>query len=285
MPTVSLSIRNLAASDIDEAGRILGAAFRTSESRREELERYLAMQPDGWFGAEFNGRLVGTVGTVDFGAFAYLGAMAVDPPMQRGGIARALMQQALAWLDLRECPAVLLDASVYGEPLYASLGFAAEGQSLVFQNDLPQRFAQLPQGVRELSGEDIPSLVEFDSPIFGGGRANVFRTYLADLPDRAFVARDPDNSITGVVFAQPSRIGPWAAKDIEVAEKLLQAALSTSYSSVVSVLVPSPNSAAADLLSRYGFQKSRAQTHMCKGKAYPKRQRELIYGQASFAIG
>jgi predicted N-acetyltransferase YhbS len=282
---VNTSIRALALSDIDEADRILSSAFRTSDSRRTELQHYLTLQPNGWFAAECDGKLTGTVGAVNFGEFAYLGMMAVDPPMQRRGIARALMQHALAWLDARACSIVLLDASVYGAPLYASLGFVAEGQALVFQNDSPKPFTNLPEGVSRLCEKDVPTLVEFDTLIFGAERADVFKAYLADLTDRAFVARDARGNITGFVFAQSNRIGPWVAKDQDTADKLIRAALSVGYKPLVRILVPSPNVSAGDLLTRYGFQFFRAQTHMRRGKAYPARQRELIYGQASFAIG
>ena len=282
---MKLAIRALTFADIDEADRILGSAFRTSDSRRAELQLYLALQPDGWFAAECDGKLTGTVGAIDYGAFAYLGMMAVDPPMQRRGIARVLMQHALAWLDARKCPTVLLDASVYGAPLYASLGFIDEGQALVYENNAPQRLANLPAGVGPLSELDLPALIEFDTPIFGAARANVLRASLANLPDRAFISHDASGRITGFAFARPNRIGPWVAENIDAAEGLLRAALSVGYDPVVRVLVPSPNAMAVDLLTRYGFQFSRAQTHMRRGKIYPARQREWIFGQSSFAIG
>ena len=282
---MNLSIRALTIADIGAADQILGAAFRTADSRRPELQRYLGLQPEGWFVAEADGKLVGTVGAVDFGTFAYLGLMAVDPAMQRRGIARALMQHVLARLDARNCPSVLLDASVYGAPLYRSLGFVDEGQVHVYENNTPQRFPNLPAGVTRLVENDLPSLVAFDTPIFGTARRNVLRAYLTDLPDRAFIMRSASGRITGFVFAQPSRIGPWVAENSDDAEKLLRAALSVDCDPIVRVLVPSPNPAAVDLLARYGFRFARSQTHMRRGEKYPTRQRELIFGQASFAIG
>jgi ribosomal protein S18 acetylase RimI-like enzyme len=211
--------------------------------------------------------------------------MAVDPPMQRQGIARKLMQHALSWVDARGCASVLLDASLYGAPLYTSLGFVAEGQALVFQNDAPKKIDKLPKGVSRLDEQDLPSLVQFDTPIFGAARANVFKAYLADFPDRAFVARDDSGRITGFAFAQSHRIGPWVARDIETAEKLLRAALTVTFGTNVAVIVPLLNTNASGLLERNGFRFLRAQTHMRRGKIYPVRQRELIFGQASFAIG
>jgi predicted N-acetyltransferase YhbS len=282
---VNISIRQLAAPDFPEADRIIRSAFRTDDNRLAELERYLTFQTNGFFGAECDGKLTGTVGAVDFGAFAYLGMMAVDPSMQRRGIARALMQYILAWLDTRRCPSILLDASQYGQPLYADLGFVVEGQSSTFQNDAPPHFADLPQGVTVLNERDIPALAAFDAPIYGAARASVLQAFAAAFPSRAFVARDTRERITGFVFAQANRIGPWVAQDDDPAEKLLRAALTVRYDSTIRVIVPSPNVNAGELLARYGFQFSRTQAHMYRGAVYPARQRERIYGQVSFSIG
>ena len=92
---MNISIRALTFADIPDADRILCAAFRTKDSRATELHRYLTLQSDGWFAAEIENKLVGTVGAVVYDTFAYLGLMAVDPSVQRQGIARQLMQHAL----------------------------------------------------------------------------------------------------------------------------------------------------------------------------------------------
>jgi predicted N-acetyltransferase YhbS len=282
---MNISIRALTYADIPDADRVICAAFRATDSRATELHRYLTLQSDGWFAAEIENKLVGTVGVVVYDTFAYLGLMAVDPAMHRQGIARKLMQHALSWLDERGCATVLLDASQYGAPLYASLGFVAEGQAMVFQNDAPKQSTELPNNVSRLREQDLPSLEQFDTPMFGASRANVFKAYLADFPERAFVARDDHGDITGFIFAQSHRIGPWVARDIETADKLLRAARTVTYGSNVSIIVPPLNMNANHLLVRYGFRFLRAQTHMRRGKTYPVRQRELIFGQASFAIG
>jgi ribosomal protein S18 acetylase RimI-like enzyme len=282
---VNLAIRSLTVADVPDADRVVCAAFRATESRITEIHRYIKLQPDGWFAAQVDGKLVGTVGAVIFNSFAYLGMMAVDPTMHRQGIARKLMQHVLAWLESRRCKIVLLDASQYGAPLYTSLGFIPEGQAVVFENTEPQYFTELPQDISALREHDLPALAQFDMPIFGASRTKVLETYLADFPNGAFVARDNDDKISGFVFVQLHRIGPWVARDIQTAEKLLRAAFIVAQGQHTTVIVPAANTNASQLLEQYGFQFLRSQTHMRLGSAYPVRQREFIFGQASFTLG
>ena len=82
---MSLEIKPLTDDLLDEADRVLMAAFR-SPSRRDELALYRALQPDGWLVAALDGAPVGLGGVTCYGSFAYLGLMAVDPAMQRRGI-------------------------------------------------------------------------------------------------------------------------------------------------------------------------------------------------------
>src|SRR5690348_3176989 len=95
-------IRALTAADIPAADAI-GMAAYGRESRSAELARLLRLQPDGWLLAEVEGEPAGMVGATDFGPFAYVGQMGVLPTFQRRGIARALMERLLAWIDERGC--------------------------------------------------------------------------------------------------------------------------------------------------------------------------------------
>ena len=132
---------------------------------------------------------------------------------------------------------------------------------------------------------DLPLLAQFDKPIFGASRAKVVETYLADFSNGAFIAQGNGGEITGFVLVQAHRIGPWVARDTQTAEKLLCAAFTIAQGQPTAVIVPAANTNASRLLEHYGFQILRSQTHMRLGTAYPVRQRELIFGQASFAIG
>ena len=281
----SLTIRSLSEDDLESADAILRSAFKSSDSRLADLHLYRKVQPDGWFLALQDNTPVGVVGATIYQTFAHVGMMAVHPRVQRQGVGLALMQHLLAWLDGQRVPCVLLDASAAGQPLYEKLGFVAYRQVDVLQRRTGSSFHTPAPQVEPISMRDLDELVEFDTAIFGADRGRVLQALLTTFPERAFMLRSEMGQITGYVFAQENRIGPWVAERSQDAEVLLQAALSLRYAGTVSVVVPEENPAAVELLSRYGFEMVRVNRHMGRGASAPPRQRDRMYGQTSLALG
>jgi ribosomal protein S18 acetylase RimI-like enzyme len=280
-----LAIRTLTWADLEAAGAIVMAAFGSPYDRTDEVRRYLALQSDGWLLATVDDRPVGTVGALDYGPYAYISLLAVHPSIQRRGIGLTLMEHILAWLDARGCPMALLDATDYGAPLYRRLGFVEDDGTLVLGRDagaVPPHTAA-PAG--PLQPMDLPALARFDAPIFGATREAVLASYLADAPERAFVARDAAGQMTGYLFAQARALGPWVARVSANAEALLATALALPFASAPEVVVPASNALALSLLKRHGFHVTRSLRHMRRGGHAVPSRRTLIYGQASLAIG
>lgn len=282
---MDITVRGLTTADIAAADEIFRSAFHTSVDRMADLELYVALQPDGWLLATVQGMPVGLVGAVDYGPFAYIGMMAVRPEFQRRGIGHQLMRQLLAWLDARGTPMALLDASEAGAPIYVQLGFVQEDLARLFEHPHYTPSRSRPDHVHHLQRQDIQSVADLDTPIFGANRASVFHSLLAEFPERAFVARDEAGQVTGYLFAQPRRLGPWVAKRPQDAEMLLQAAMTLPFEAAPIVIAPEMNAAAIELLEHSGFQFMRSCRHMRRGGSNMPSRRALIYGQTSFALG
>jgi GNAT superfamily N-acetyltransferase len=281
---MTISIHPLTAADLDRADAIQQAAFG-GESRRNRLQLYLSLQPDGWLLARLDGEPAGIAGGTNYGPVGHIGLVAVDPSKQRRGVALALMQHLLNWFAVRRCPVIQLDASAAGAPLYRRLGFVEDEKTLGFtQDDCALRPAQ-SERVGHLLATDIPALAAFDAPIFGGGRAALFTALLAEAPERAFVARDSHGQISGYLFAQSQVLGPWAAHTPADAEALLAAALTLPFEGIIRTITPGSNADAAKLLLRYGFSPRRMLGRMRCGGAAAAGRRSRLYGQASLAIG
>ncbi len=280
-----VTIRLLCDADLESADRILKAAFGGLESRIQDLRFYREIQPDGWFLALQAKTPVGMVGTTNYGAFCYVGLMAVHPNAQRLGIGLALMRHLLKWVDNLGSPFVLLDASQAGEALYKKLGFVAYDQTYVFQRGENMPSYNRASDVRPISDSDLDELAKWDSNFFGAERRKVLVSLLTRFPERSFMLRDEASRVCGYLFAQKNRIGPWVVQYPGDSERLLQAALSLPYDGPVSVVVPETNQDAVELLSRYGFERVRANRRMARGSIAPPDQREKIYAQTSLAIG
>jgi len=281
---MTISIHPLTAADLDHADAIQQAAYGGG-SRKDRLQLYLSLQPDGWLLARLAGEPAGIAGGTNYGAVGHIGLVAVDPSKQRRGVALALMEHLLSWFDAQRCPVIQLDASAAGAPLYHRLGFVEDEKTLGFTQD---DCALRPAGselVGPLLPADIPALVAFDTPIFGGQRTAVFAAALAEAPERAFVARDPEGQISGYLFAQPMLLGPWAARTPADAEALLAAALALPFDGAIRTLTPGSNTAAATLLMCYGVSPQRLLQRMRRGGSAAAGRRTLLYGQASLAIG
>jgi predicted N-acetyltransferase YhbS len=280
-----LVIRNLTQEDLAAADIILASSFGATASRKDELARYLAIQPDGWLLGLSRNQPVGLVGAVNYTTLAYIGLMAVSPDSRRQGIGRSLMKELLSRLDNVGCPEALLDATGMGQPLYSELGFLPEGQTLAFIKDEHVLTESPVKQVERIKPDDIQSLVAFDWPIFGANRERVFNVLVKDFPGRGYLARDKSGRITGFIFGQAAKIGPWVAENAGQAEVLLKAVLSLHYEHGPRLIAPSANKFVNDILFKHGFRLQQSCAHMRRGGLHPPGQRQLIYGQASYAIG
>ena len=281
----ALTIRTLTEQDIPAVNLLLKAAYGDAENRIPRIERYQRLQPDGWFLAVLNDVPAGVVGAIDYGPFAYSGLLGIHPYAQRKGVGTALMTQMMDWLDQRRCPMVFVDATSASVPLYRKLGFVIDDKVTLYQLDPVRPSMVAPTGVRPLSAEDIPALSAFDAPFFGAVRSAVLKAVLAECPDRAFVAYDDHEQITGYLFAQANVLGPWAASSPAVAEALLVAGLPCYAGRAARVIVPGANTSARALLQRYGFQPQDERRHLRRGGTTHPGDRTRLYAQVSFVIG
>ena len=281
-----LMIRTMTPDDVHAADAVAVAAYDSPTSRSAQIRRYLGLQPDGWFLAhDEDGRAVGLGGVINYGSFAYIGLVGVLPAAQRRGIGQAVIEHVLAWIRARDIPVALLDASPAGEPLYRRLGFVADDKSDVWQHTEPRSLTQPSRAsVTSLRTEDISDLVAFDRPHFGADRDNVLAALLGEFPGRACATRATSGRITGFLFTQPDKLGPWVAATPTEAGQLLHHALTLPFSTGPNVLVPGANGDAGALLRQTGFVKRRSLQHMRLGGDHP-RPRPQTYGLASFALG
>ena len=121
---MAIDIRSFSAADVPLGMHLKGQAGWNQTAA--DWHRLLALQPDGCFLAELNGRPVGTTAATIFGSVGWLSLVLVDREARGCGVATALVRHALAWLDSRSVPTVRLDATELGEPIYARLGFTAD---------------------------------------------------------------------------------------------------------------------------------------------------------------
>src|ERR1043165_6846082 len=119
----AVEIRLLFEADIPAAMELKEAAgWNQTEA---DWRRLLRLEPNGCFGAIKDGRLVGTTTTTIYGELAWIGMVLVEPQERGQGIAAALMNVALDYLN-GKVATVKLDATSLGQPVYEKFGFQVE---------------------------------------------------------------------------------------------------------------------------------------------------------------
>ncbi len=290
---MNIEIRNMTASDLADADRIFCSAFESPTSRIEDISLYFEIQPEGRFIGLVDGEPVATVAAIDYGPFAYIGSMGVLKEWQRHGLGRAMMDYVLEWLDRKGCPVSVLDASPFGYPLYAQLGFEIDELTRQYKlaadptspRSEPEAGGERRGNVRPMVAADLPVISGLDTPIFGANREKVLARLFQDLYGRAFVAENDKGELTGYMFAKPLGIGPFVAQRVEDAAELLETALSLHYDDLPAIRIPSTNIDGIALIERLGFQELRALPHMRRGGTGPVGDHARLYGLYSYAIG
>ncbi len=283
---MTFSLHLLRESDLDAVDEVVKAAYNIPSSRKDTLQQYLELQPDGVFVVMDNDKVVGFGAALDYKTFAYIGLMSVQPTAQKRGVGRLLMDTLLAWLAKRGCQTVLLDASLAGAPLYLQYNFVEDDKTL----DMRQAQNRVipfthSKSVSFLKDVDFSQLVAFDAACFGASREALLGSYYEKLSKRVFVTRGSNGEITGYLIAQARTIGPWVARSTKDAEQLLAHALTLTYTAKPIIFVSARNADALTLLAQYGFVQARSLSHMRKGLPVERARTTALYGQASLGFG
>lgn len=281
-------IRALQADDFPAADDVLRAAFHADVSFVPRLRRYLALQPDGWLVADDEGQVVGTVGAIDYGAFAYVGLMAVRPDRQGQRLGRRLLDALLAQLDERGKTCTLLDASAAGAPLYERSGFVDAGLSHELSCDEgsgSHAREAAASGVDVASAADVDDIVGLDGAFLGAPRERLWRWLFATHPARILAARDADGALAGYLCAQDPLLGPFGAREPAVATALIAAATQALGHRNVRLQVPEENAEGRAMLAQAGFRELRTLRHMRRGPCPALTGWRSIYGKGSYCLG
>ncbi len=239
-----------------------------------DWQRFLQLQPDGCFVAQLHGQLVGTVTTCLFDSVGWIGMMLVASSARSQGVGRALMQQAIDYLENHTAKAIRLDATPLGEPLYTSLGFKTQYRLTRFAGKVHCPNSENPDSKLASKNEacsqnpDWDRIATFDASLIGYSRKKIFPHLEADPEIRTFVDCD-GQEILGYVCTRPGRlaayVGPCMASSPEVGERLMREALGQYHSQAVIVDVPCDNHRAVQVMASVGLEPSRELVRMCRG--------------------
>jgi GNAT superfamily N-acetyltransferase len=234
-----------------------------------DWRRCLALYPAGCVVARIESRAVGTVVTADYGPqFLWISMMLVHPEFRRKGIGRCLMEQALA--NARSCLLIGLDATPFGKPLYAQLGFE---ECYTIQRMVNPQIPALDEALGEVRVArelEWPDFFELDREIFGADRSALLSWLVKERPDAVF-ALHRGGRLAGACLVRKgsnfTQVGPVIAEALADAQSLVTAAVKRLVGQPVVIDVPGQQAAFAQWLGIVGFVSQRPLWRMFHGQS------------------
>lgn len=251
-----------------------------------DWRRLLALEPDGVFVAEMDGRACATGTTTAYGAqTAWIGMILVHPDFRRCGIGSAIMNECIEYLQSRNVESIKLDATDDGRPVYLKLGFKDERPIWRYAGPRPTS-TQAPAGVRPIRADDWPALAAIDRVAFGAERIDLLKALAEEGPS---VAVERAEQILAYGFARrgfnAGFVGPIVATDPAAAREAVEALLAGLPEGEIFWDIMPDNHAACEIAHALDFSVARRLTRMYLGDRMNPGEVDLIFGAAGFELG
>jgi ribosomal protein S18 acetylase RimI-like enzyme len=252
---------------------------------RHDIERCWHWERGGCLVAEEEQERVGHVSAISYGGLGWIGLLIVSPERRGRHIGTALMTKAINHLRKSGAETIRLEAVEEAVPLYASLGFTEEFESLRYGGRM--RSAKRLSSTSRASlvqSEDLDGLAVFDSGYFGSRRDRVLRVLEKENTQHCFLVKGAKP--LGYVMCRKTQngywMGPWACADPAIAEELLDAALESinEPNAILRFGFPSINEEMRMLMDERNFKLGGKSIRMVLGKGGYRGKPEHVFGIA-----
>ncbi len=282
-------IRNLSLEEVREAVR--WADREGWEPGLGDAEPFFAADPEAFFAAEIDGRVVATISAVRCSAdVVFMGFYIVEPGLRGTGVGRHLYDEIVARLGGLTLGGDAVPQQVanyetegfevaYWNARYSSSGLGGPAQGA---DPLPDGQSLVPA-----ASVNFDALVEFDARHCFGPRPQFLELWIAGPGRDSVVATTASGEISGFAASRQTgighRIGPVFADGERVAESLILT-LAGRLDGRVAVDVPQPNADAVSLLEAHGMERSFETARIYRGPA-PELPLRRIFGITSLELG
>jgi hypothetical protein len=261
---VQFTIRTLNTDDI---GGCLSLSSSVSWNQTENNWKLLVEDPlNICLGAVSQQGVIGTATAIIYeNKVAWIGMVLVDKSFRGRGISKILLSDLLD--QLGSIPAVKLDATPAGLPVYGKFGFMDE--YTIYRMTRP--------GIPDFLGEtqesfpvSIPpralhDIIDLDCRIFGAKRDRLITSLVDENPDKGWMLEE-NGKVSGFALARPGRnyhqIGPVFTSRFEDARALISRALESLSGLPVVVDIPGSKVELIKWLKAMGFETQRSFVRM-----------------------
>jgi GNAT superfamily N-acetyltransferase len=210
--------------------------------------------------AELDHRIVGFGNGIINRTTGWLGNIIVLPEFQKQGIGYRITHHLMEYFKDQGCSSQLLIATKAGEGLYRKLGFKISSMYLFFHKDgIDQPRPYNSTNIRMIKEEDYPLIRKLDQEISGEVRHRLIEQF---LPTGWVYSSASSEEVEGFYLPNFGN-GLIIAKEDEAGLALLEFKISLGISTIV---VPSANTAARDVLIHHGFTEAMTVPRMVFGE-------------------
>ncbi len=265
-----MQLRTMSERDIPAGMRLKEIAGWNQTAN--DWKCFLKASPAGCFVAEVDGTVRGTAATISYEQrFAWVGMVLVDPEFRGHGIGTRLLEKTIAYLEAMKIPAIKLDATPQGRPIYEKLGFTPEYEIARLTLKRPPKIPDAPAVSESVSvdSNQLQAIVAADEEIFGASRSDLLCSLHQNAPNLT-VAEWRNGNLQGYAFGRhgsfADQLGPWMAIDSQAARRLLETFLRRCSGETLVVDCLQANQTAGELVRARGFSYSRSLTRMYRGE-------------------
>lgn len=214
------------------------------------------------------GRIAGTVTTIGYSAFSWIGMLLVHPDFRRMGIGSSLLEEAMRIIGPKITSR--LDATPAGREVYLKLGFKDQYSlaRMVCSDPIHQRSLTIDQNIRKLTMDDLPAVKEWDAVAFGANRDFLLSMMLSSETTGAWIFEE-HKKIKGYALCRRghdfSYAGPLVAGTIGVAIALLSEILDHTRGQKLAIDIPESQGKWKSHLESIGFVQQRPFIRMYRG--------------------
>jgi GNAT superfamily N-acetyltransferase len=265
----SISLRVMRQRDLPFADTV--RALAGWNQTLNDWRRFLAMEPDGCYVAEWNGQPAGTATIIAYGAaVAWIGMVLVHPDYRRRGVGTALLKRCIEHLRERGVRSIKLDATPAGKQVYDGLGFKDEWTLARWEgrSRRPQP-AGREGSIRDWRESDALLVDRLDTAAFGVSRLRLLRA-LAPQSHPALVFQTARARVDGYGFVRKGArawyLGPISATSTEVGLSLVETLVSRCEGQMIYWDIPDANRPAVEWARQSGFALQRPLIRMYLGE-------------------
>lgn len=268
---------------------VLGWAEREGwNPGRHDAEAFWAADPEGFYGVEVDGSLIGSASIVSYGGrFGFVGLFIVKPEWRGRGLGTRFWNFFVARLRerLEAGAGAALDGVFAMQDYYARSGFVFTHRNLRMEG--VGAIGPTDERVTELAGVPFEAVAAYDRAVFGFERTSFLRRWIGPAGGRAVGIRR-GAALRGLGVVRPCgrgfKIGPLFADDADVAEAIFGALSTHAAGEPLFLDVPENNPAALALAARRGMKECFGCARMVRG-AIPSTPWERVFGVTTFELG